>query len=242
MNIDLKNERSYGATKWITDPIRELYEKFDGFDAQFSIDLVPVLYYMTDEEIRNLPGPCGYRGCSGNFDGVHVKPNYSEKAMVLSIKINKEFDNETMVKIKQILDQFVVTPTNNSHSALHSYIITSVREYNTSEVHYGIYKKPMFDQILAVMPEFTEKSLMEYKTNECDGICCDKTCEFQFANTDFVQTIQYDEDNQDNCLWDYYKNEVTSTETGKYKLTLSLIATDILPNMEVLDKLINELQ
>jgi hypothetical protein len=109
----------------------------------FSICLVPINYYDTNDELLNHGGPCGYVGWSG--DDNTKKDNYSRDMETLYIRF--ETSKEWLQQNKDKLENLKVSPSNNKYGVFPIWKASHIRNEIKTKVKYGLYKKPGFDDI-----------------------------------------------------------------------------------------------
>lgn len=235
--VDIKCENHLGqlTKKWITPDMIELAKLFESVSASFSVEHMDITYW---HEASNR-GPMGWIGPAGPSDQRAEKkidelPNIDEKNMKFVIKFLKPISELDKENIQTILNKIKVTPSHNQRYILKSTFNPPI--YESVEAHYGVYKKPHYDQISSLMGYTDDKQLMSYREDR-DRYCC-RSGESYGINEDFVDIKPYQ--GEDQCIWSFHEQE--SRPTGTYELFINLIAIDIKPNLDILRELIAYLQ
>lgn len=262
--INVNNSIELIRKKWVTPEMKTLVDKFELIDASFKIDVVDAYFYDTNIEIsdnsedEHVSEVMGMYGCTENEPIrtkdeinkiIEAKSKFEKKMMILNISITDHIDKSKYDDIRKILDTLIITKSVNNSNCFALKVKSKLKNIintKTNTAKYGIYKRDNFDSILDLIPSLDNNAmkLIGYRSShyphDDTTVYCDRNIINYSINDDFVYTKKHNTDT--DCLVVYYKDKIIKTNTDKYKLKISLINTDILPNMDKLTELIEILK
>ena len=194
--------------------------------CQVNINLADAYFWSTDRS-----GPCGVRGARGHCgsngptssDWVDSRKVAEDKDVSVTIT----FTTATRLGELYKTHSFILTK-NIFGETYKTWEVSEITEY----IYYtcGVYKKPGFDAafnaIKVLKPTCTEK---EFATG---------FSEYDDWDLDFVDVRLYDKDT--DCITTFIKPE--PVKTGKSNITLSLLACDLINNMDYIKKTLSTYQ
>lgn len=230
-----KSPQGYACECCVYDEMTTFLKKIEDTlgvceNIKFSVGLVSAGYYCKADGCYGYIGPEYHR---------EERSNYGKTTETLNITFLATPD--WVQRNTELLDSLYRTPAGRPNVFYPVWSSNEVNNYQQVTKKYGAYKKPAFDPVYSVMkqyfPDMTEKDFAKYGCDVSKG-SCDVSYDEHNYNHDFVMIREYTTD--ESCLESWEHEETLTIPTGKVRIGISIITTDLERNTDALIKLLTD--